>query len=177
MLLTQAPNHTMGARASYKSPVRNDFLATVFWVLKSVITNSVFRLPARRTGRPAGDPRLESAPVSEKPVALNRFPPPGLWVLNAAASFADTPTGRSGGQWAGLGRANEPSSDRHGRDLAAWSPRRDVRGRLGASVATPVRRAARLRQVGTAIAGHDVSGTGWQTLGRAMQSITTVVPV
>ena len=30
---------------------------------------------------------------------------------------------------------------------------------------------------GSPIPGHDVSGTGWQTLGRAMQSITTMMPV
>ena len=35
----------------------------------------------------------------------------------------------------------------------------------------------RLHAVGTPISGHDVSGTGWQTLGRAMQSITTMMPV
>jgi predicted ATPase len=40
----------------------------------SAITNSVFRLPARRTGPDVRLPRLESAPVSEKPVALNRSP-------------------------------------------------------------------------------------------------------
>ena len=34
-----------------------------------------------------------------------------------------------------------------------------------------------LHAVGTPIPGHDVSGTGWQTLGRAMQSITTMMPV
>jgi hypothetical protein len=34
--------------------------------------NSVFRLPARRTSRAGRISRLESAPVSEKPIALNR---------------------------------------------------------------------------------------------------------
>jgi hypothetical protein len=38
------------------------------------ITNSVFPLPARRTGPAVRLPRLESAPVREKPVALDRSP-------------------------------------------------------------------------------------------------------
>ena len=39
-----------------------------------MITYSVFRLAARRTGRPVWIPLLESAPVSEKRVALKRSP-------------------------------------------------------------------------------------------------------
>ena len=99
-------------------------------------------------------------------------------MLNAAASFADARLGtvrRRNGQASAA--PNEPSSDRHSRDLAAWPPFSDVRGRRGASVATPIWRAIRLHAVGTPIPGHDVSGTGWQILGRAMQSITTMMPV
>jgi hypothetical protein len=81
----------------------------------------------------------------------------------------------------GDGRAsagpNEPSSDRHNRDLAAWSPFSDVRGHCGVSVATPIWRALRGHAAGTPILYHDVSRTGWRILGRAMQSITTMMPV
>ena len=51
----------------------------------SSITLSVFRLAARRTDLNALIPLLEPAPVSEKPVGLNRSPrPPGLWALKEA---------------------------------------------------------------------------------------------
>jgi hypothetical protein len=40
----------------------------------ALITYSVFRLAARRTGLCGRIPRLECAPVSEKRVGLNRFP-------------------------------------------------------------------------------------------------------
>jgi hypothetical protein len=33
------------------------------------------------------------------------------------------------------------------------------------------------RVVETSVRGHDVSGIGWQTVGRTMQPITTMVPV
>jgi hypothetical protein len=72
---------------------------------------------------------------------------------------------------------NEPLSDCHSRDLAALPPFSAIRGRRGASVATPIRRALRGQAAGTPIPDHDVSGVGWQILGRAMQSITTMVPV
>jgi hypothetical protein len=45
-----------------------------------------------------------------------------------------------------------------------------------ASVGTPIWRVIRLYTVGAVIPGHDVSGTGWQILGRATQSITTMMP-
>ena len=67
--------------------------STKSWTLAKVatlllITNSVFRLAARRTSLAVGAPRLESAPVREKRVGLSRSPvPPGLWALNAAASL------------------------------------------------------------------------------------------
>jgi hypothetical protein len=61
----------------------------------------------------------------------------------------------------GDGRAsaapNEPSSDRHSRDLAAWPPFSDVSGHFGVSVATPIWRALRGYAAGTPILGHDVS--------------------
>ena len=47
----------------------------------------------------------------------------------------------------------------------------------GASVGIAIWQAIWLHVVGMPILGQDVSGTGWQTLGRAMQSITTMMPV
>src|ERR1700712_1000396 len=41
----------------------------------------------------------------------------------------------------------------------------------------PIRRPIPGLAVGTPISGHDISGAGWQTVGRAMQSITTMIPV
>jgi hypothetical protein len=72
---------------------------------------------------------------------------------------------------------NEPLSDRHNRDLAAWPPFSDVRGHCGVSVATPIWRVLRDHAARRLILGHDVSRTGWQIMGRAMQSITTMMPV
>jgi hypothetical protein len=45
------------------------------------------------------------------------------------------------------------------------------------SVTIPIWRVVRLHAIGESIPGHDVSGTGWQTLGGAMQSITTMMPM
>src|SRR5438270_376383 len=47
-----------------------------------LITYSVFRLAARRTGLCGWIPRVERAPVSEKRVGLNRSLVAGLWALN-----------------------------------------------------------------------------------------------
>jgi hypothetical protein len=62
-------------------------------------------------------------------------------------------------------------------DLTAWLLLGDPDGCRSTSVLTPIWRVARLHAGGAAIPGHDVSGTGWQILGRAMQSITTMMPV
>jgi hypothetical protein len=47
----------------------------------------------------------------------------------------------------------------------------------GPSVGVPVWQVVWLHAVGALIPGHDVSRIGRQTLGRAMQSITTMIPV
>ena len=72
---------------------------------------------------------------------------------------------------------NELSSGRHSLALAAWHLCSAIRGRRGASGVAPIWRARCRHDAGTLIPGHDVSGTGWQILGRAMQSITTMVPM
>ena len=61
-----------------------------------LITLSVFRLAVRRMDLTTLIPLLEPAPVSEKPVGLNRSPrPPGLWALNAVGSLACLRSGHS----------------------------------------------------------------------------------
>ena len=97
-------------------------------------------------------------------------------MLNAAASFADDASGRVEASGQARWSPNEPSSNRHSQDLAAWPPFGDVRGRRCASVGTPIWRVIPLYTVGAVIPGHDVSLTGWQILGRATQSITTMMP-
>ncbi len=77
----------------------------------------------------------------------------------------------------GSAAPNQPLSDCHSRDLAALPPFSAIRGRRGTSVATPIRRALRGQAAGAPVLDHDVSGAGWQIFGRAMQSITTMMPV
>jgi hypothetical protein len=79
--------------------------------------------------------------------------------------------------WKPFTLPTEASSGRHRLDLAILSVFGAARGRRSPSVSTPIRRVVWRHAVGQLIADHDVSGTGWQTLGRAMQSITTMVPV
>ncbi len=67
-------------------------------------------------------------------------------------------------------------SDRDNLNLNAWLLSTRIDGPQGHSIPTPIRRALRLRAVGTPILGHDVSGAGWQTVGRAMQPTTTMMP-
>ena len=68
------------------------------------------------------------------------------------------------------------SSGQHSLDLTNWRSRRNADGARGASVPAPAWRALRVCAVGTWLLGHDVSGTGRQTVGRMMLSITTMVP-
>jgi hypothetical protein len=69
------------------------------------------------------------------------------------------------------------SSDHRRLDLTLWALFGRADGCLGPSVSTPIWRVVRLHGVGALIRGHDVSGTAKQTLGRAMQSTTTMMPV
>jgi hypothetical protein len=64
----------------------------------------------------------------------------------------------------------------HSLDLTIWPSRRNADGARGASVLAPAWRVLRVCAVGTSLPGHDVSGTGRQTVGRMMLSITTMVP-
>ena len=68
------------------------------------------------------------------------------------------------------------SSGQRSLDLTVWPSRGNADGAGGASVPAPAWRALRACAVGTSLLGHDVSGTGRQTVGRMMLSITTMVP-
>jgi len=142
------------------------------------LTFSVFRWAARRTDCAAGIPVLESAPVSEKRVGLTRSPcrrgyghcmlPDPLPMLHRSI-----PDGSSKPRTAAIW----PSGHPHGLNLIASALCGRTGGCRSSSVSAPTKRATRLHAVGALIPGHDVFGTGWQILGRAMQSITTMVPV
>src|SRR5208337_4331051 len=81
------------------------------------------------------------------------------------------------GGWEPFAVPTTQPNHQRSRDLATWSLFGRSESVRGPSVATAVRRAVRWRAVGASIPGHDVSGAGRQTLGRAMQSITTMMPV
>ncbi|MDB5399362.1 MAG: hypothetical protein JWQ55_1380 [Rhodopila sp.] len=70
-----------------------------------------------------------------------------------------------------------PSSDHHSLDLTVWPLFGDAYGPRGTSALIATWEVVGLCTVVTPISVHDVSGTGWQTLGRVMQSITTIMPV
>src|ERR1700685_2223620 len=70
-----------------------------------------------------------------------------------------------------------PSRDHGSLYLTVWPLFRAPVGCRWTSDPDPTRRAVRIRAIGTPISGHDVSGTGWQSLGGLMQSITTMMPV
>jgi hypothetical protein len=84
---------------------------------------------------------------------------------------------QGGGGLQALRVAVAPSSDHRNLDLTVWSLFGDGYRRRGTSAPIPTWRVVGLCTVGTLISGHDVSGTGWQTLGRMIQSITTMMPV
>ena len=67
-------------------------------------------------------------------------------------------------------RSSQPESGHLAAVLAVRKPSRRNRPH-------PTRQAIRLRAVGTPVVGHDVSGTDSQTLVRAMQPSTIMIPV
>jgi hypothetical protein len=81
------------------------------------------------------------------------------------------------GGWGVSAAPATASSGQDGMDLTVQDRRRRAIGYRGPSLSTPIWRVVRPHTVGAPIPGHDVSGTDWQTLGGAMQSITTIVPV
>ena len=69
------------------------------------------------------------------------------------------------------------SRDRLGVDPTFLTLVRRTSGWPGPSVGVPIWQVVWLHAVGALIPGHDVSRIGRQTLGRAMQSTTTMMPV
>jgi hypothetical protein len=77
------------------------------WFKQNPVYDNVerFSLAARRTGCPFRDSVAGIRAGERKTCCAKPLPPsPGLWVLNTAASFADTPSGHSGGLLASIDR-------------------------------------------------------------------------
>jgi hypothetical protein len=103
-------------------------------------------------------------------------PSPGLWALNASGLLLAGHRGIQGGGLEPFAVPTRLSSGQHSLDWTIWPSGRNADGARGASVPAPAWRALRACAVGTSLLGHDVSGTGRQTVGRMMLSITTMVP-
>ena len=103
-------------------------------------------------------------------------PSPRLWALNAPGLLLVGHRGIPGGGLEPFAVPTRLSSGQHSLDLTIWPSRRNADGARGASAPTPAWRALRVWAVGTSLLGHDVSGTGRQTVGGMMLSITTMVP-
>jgi hypothetical protein len=103
-------------------------------------------------------------------------PSPGLWALNAPGRLLVWRRGIAGGGLAPFAVPTRLSSGQHSLDLPIWPSRRNADGARGAGVLAPAWRALRVCAVGTSLLGHDVSGIGWQTVGRMMLATTTMVP-
>jgi hypothetical protein len=95
------------------------------------------------------------------------MPPDFCWWGTGASRMAD---------WEPFAVPTRLSSGQHSLDLTVWPSRGNADGACGASVPAPAWRALRVCAVGTSLLGHDVSGTGRQTVGRMMLSIITMVP-
>jgi hypothetical protein len=133
---------------------------------------------ARRRGLSAKALLLGAAPVSEKRVGLSRragaqgygrLMAPDRLETFAIEAFRPAGTIRDASLvapscWQGL-------------DLTGWAGRLQPNRAPGPSVGNPIFEAVRLRAEQTSWWAHDVSGMGRQTSGRAMQSITTMMPV
>src|ERR1700759_5724964 len=92
-------------------------------------------------------------------------------------SFPCERTHSGSGGWAPITVPTTALSGQRRLDSTARDLDLHTRGPRGASAAHPIWQTIRLRAVGASILGHDVSGTGRQILGRAMQSVTTMMPV
>jgi hypothetical protein len=69
-----------------------------------------------------------------------------------------------------------PSNHHRSWDLTIWPGLGHPGGWRSTSGLIPTWRAIPVHAGGEWVSGHDVSGAGKQTLGRAMQSITTMMP-
>jgi hypothetical protein len=86
-----------------------------------------------------------------------------------------------GGGLAPLAAPTKPSGDpgRSGLTICPLIERAHghVHGARGHGIPTPIRRVVRFGAVGSLIRRHDVSGTGWQTVGLIMLPTTTMMPM
>jgi hypothetical protein len=135
-------------------------------------------LAARLPGLSARALLLGAAPVSEKRVGLSRragaqdygrLMAPARLETFAIEAFRPAGTIRDANQ--------ALPSCQQGPDLTGWAGRVHANGERGPSAGNPIFQAVRLRAERTSWRAHDVSGTGRQTSGRAMQPITTMMPV
>jgi hypothetical protein len=109
--------------------------------------------------------RLDALPMSQRSIPSDRAPEGGTGFKEQAEAI-------------------EPFGSHYRSDLTLRTRCPRTFGPRSPNVPTPIRPVIRVHAVGKPISDHDVSGTGWQTLGdrareggRAMQSITTMVPV
>jgi hypothetical protein len=79
--------------------------------------------------------------------------------------------------WAPAAAPAGPPINQRVPDLAKQPLYRRADGLRGARGRVLVLQARYFRTVGTSIQGHDVSETAWQTVNRAIESITTMMPV
>jgi hypothetical protein len=93
------------------------------------------------------------------------------WIISGQSSAP----GRSGLEVVTV--VGVPRGDHHIPNLAGWPLFGCACSGRCINVPIPIWRALQLHRAGTRLGGHDVSGAGWQVLGRAMQSIVTMVPV
>lgn len=103
-------------------------------------------------------------------------PSPGLWALNAPGLLLVGHRGIPGGGLEPFAVPTRLSSGQHSLDLTICPSRRNADGARGANVSAPTWRLLGFAGLERRSWGHDVSGTGRQTLGRMMLSITTMVP-
>jgi hypothetical protein len=119
-----------------------------------------------------------AAPVSEKRVGLSRRAGFQAYGRLLASARLEAPAIEVSGSTGTVQDANQALPlCRQGLDLAGWAGHLHPNRACDASISNPIFRAVRLRAEQTSWRAHDVSGTGRQISGRAMQPITTMMPV
>lgn len=115
--------------------------------------------------------------MSEKRVGLTRSPPLELWALNWSGPVSGAPV-RRGERLVGATRRVGAAARKTGKAcIRRFAASPGARGPTRPRHSHPIWRALRFGAAGTPVPGHDVSATGRQILGGAMQSITTMMPV
>ena len=139
-----------------------------------------FSLAGAAHGSSRSGTSLGAAPVSEKRIGLNRGPDRQRYgrrtrsypLRKRAQSTSDH---RASDVGCGLATFWSPTPsliDHRRPKLSVLQRVGRASGRCGASIRTPSWWALQCHAAGVRIPGHDVSGTGWQIMGRPMPSIT-----